>query len=204
MPGDEAGDEAGEEIGWAAQPISSSTPAVMRIPSLIKQLLEEVRAAPLDEAGRTRLTEICRCSISELEQGLAPELIEELERITSAIRRRAPNDAELRIAQAQLLGWLEGLLHGVQPSCFSLEMATQQQLQTMRRMLPPDQPGQDGPAGQPTALARGAAQTQATADRRGSTSNAGRRHLSNQLWAGNCTRVSPYDPIHCSFVCPWP
>jgi hypothetical protein len=114
---------------------------VMRIASMIKQLLEEVRAAPLDEAGRTRLAEIHRRSISELEQGLAPELIEELERITLPFGDETPSDAELRIAQAQLVGWLEGLFHGIQAALFAQQMATQQQLQTMRRALPPGQPG---------------------------------------------------------------
>jgi hypothetical protein len=115
---------------------------VMRIASMIKQLLEEVRAAPLDDAGRTRLAEIHRRSISELEQGLAPELIEELERITLPFGDEAPTDAELRIAQAQLVGWLEGLFHGIQAALFAQQMAAQQQLQTMRRALPPGQPSQ--------------------------------------------------------------
>jgi Protein of unknown function (DUF2587) len=101
----------------------------------------------LDEAGRTRLAEIHRRSISELEQGLAPELIEELERITLPFGDEAPTDAELRIAQAQLVGWLEGLFHGIQAALFAQQMAAQQQLQTMRRALPPGQPVQDGGPG---------------------------------------------------------
>lgn len=120
---------------------------VMRIASMIKQLLEEVRAAPLDDAGRTRLAEIHRRSISELEEGLAPELVEELERITLPFGDEAPSDAELRIAQAQLVGWLEGLFHGIQAALFAQQMAAQQQLQTMRRALPPGHPGQDGGRG---------------------------------------------------------
>ena len=119
---------------------------VMRIGSMIKQLLEEVRSAPLDEAGRTRLAEIHRRSISELEQGLAPELIEELERITLPFNDKAPSDAELRIAQAQLVGWLEGLFHGIQAALFAQQMAAQQQLQNMRRALPAGHfPAEDGP-----------------------------------------------------------
>lgn len=109
---------------------------VMRIGSMIKQLLEEVRSAPLDEAGRTRLAEIHRRSITELEQGLAPELIDELERITLPFNDSAPSDAELRIAQAQLVGWLEGLFHGIQAALFAQQMVAQQQLQNMRRALP--------------------------------------------------------------------
>ena len=121
---------------------------VMRIASMIKQLLEEVRSAPLDEAGRTRLAEIHRRSISELEEGLAPELIEELERITLPFGDDAPSDAELRIAQAQLVGWLEGLFHGIQAALFAQQMAAQQQLQNMRRALPPGEQGQEGGPGQ--------------------------------------------------------
>ncbi|GAB2697013.1 bacterial proteasome activator family protein [Thalassiella azotivora] len=127
---------------------------VMRIGSMIKQLLEEVRNAPLDEAGRARLAEVHRRSLSELEQGLAPELVEELERITLPFTEGdAPSDAELRIAQAQLVGWLEGLFHGIQTALFAQQMAAQAQLQSMRRGLPPGatqgQPGQPGRPGAP-------------------------------------------------------
>jgi hypothetical protein len=124
---------------------------VMRIGSMIKQLLEEVRNAPLDEAGRARLAEIHRRSIKELEDGLAPELIEELERIALPFdENEAPTDAELRIAQAQLVGWLEGLFHGIQTALFAQQMAAQQQLQQIRRALPPGHPAADG--GGPQAM----------------------------------------------------
>jgi hypothetical protein len=123
---------------------------VMRIGAMVKQLLEEVRSAPLDEAGRTRLAEIHRRSISELEQGLAPELIDELERITLPFSDDAPSDAELRIAQAQLVGWLEGLFHGIQTALFAQQMAAQQQFQSMRRALPQGHPdGEGGPGTAP-------------------------------------------------------
>jgi hypothetical protein len=128
---------------------------VMRIASMIKQLLDEVRSAPLDEAGRTRLAEIHRRSISELEEGLAPELVEELERITLPFGDEAPSDAELRIAQAQLVGWLEGLFHGIQAALFAQQMAAQQQLQTMRRALPPGEGGQGDGSGQVSGSVRG-------------------------------------------------
>ena len=101
---------------------------VMRIGSMIKQLLEEVRNAPLDEAGRVRLAEIHRRSIEELKDGLAPELTEELERIALPFGEKAPTDAELRIAQAQLVGWLEGLFHGIQTALFAQQMAAQAHL----------------------------------------------------------------------------
>ncbi len=110
---------------------------VMRMGSMIKQLLEEVRNSPLDEAGRSRLAEIHRRSVTELKEGLSPELAEELERITLPFTEQAPSDAELRIAQAQLVGWLEGLFHGIQTALVAQQMAAQAQLQEMRRALPP-------------------------------------------------------------------
>jgi hypothetical protein len=131
QPGSADDDEVSNPADLVEQPAK-----VMRIGSMIKQLLEEVRSAPLDEAGRTRLAEIHRRSITELEQGLAPELIEELERITLPFNDSAPSDAELRIAQAQLVGWLEGLFHGIQAALFAQQMVAQQQLQNMRRALP--------------------------------------------------------------------
>ncbi|CAL9470365.1 bacterial proteasome activator family protein [Streptomyces sp. enrichment culture] len=117
---------------------------VMRIGSMIKQLLEEVRAAPLDEASRVRLKEIHHSSVKELEEGLAPELVEELERLSLPFTDEAvPSDAELRIAQAQLVGWLEGLFHGIQTALFAQQMAARAQLEQMRRALPPGMASQD-------------------------------------------------------------
>ncbi|MEU4885726.1 MULTISPECIES: bacterial proteasome activator family protein [Streptomyces] len=111
---------------------------VMRIGSMIKQLLEEVRAAPLDEASRVRLKEIHASSVKELEDGLAPELVEELERLSLPFTDDVvPTEAELRIAQAQLVGWLEGLFHGIQTALFAQQMAARAQLEQMRRALPP-------------------------------------------------------------------
>ena len=135
---------------------------VMRIGSMIKQLLEEVRAAPLDEASRGRLREIHHRSITELEDGLAPELREELERLSLPFEGDTPpSEAELRIAQAQLVGWLEGLFHGIQTALFAQQMAARVQLEQMRRglpagamppgMVPPGaQPGEPGPRGPST------------------------------------------------------
>ncbi len=110
---------------------------VMRIGTMIKQLLDEVRSAPLDDAARTRLAEIHQRSLHELEEGLSPELVDELERITLPFTDDAPSDAELRIAQAQLVGWLEGLFHGIQTALVAQQMAAQAQLSQMRRALPP-------------------------------------------------------------------
>ena len=110
---------------------------VMRIGSMIRQLLEEVKAAPLDEASRNRLKEIHQASIKELESGLAPELVEELERLSLPFTEGAtPSDSELRIAQAQLVGWLEGLFHGIQTAIYAQQMAARAQLEQMRRQLP--------------------------------------------------------------------
>ena len=140
-------DDGGDPTGQIAQPAK-----VMRIGTMIKQLLEEVRAAPLDEASRARLREIHQTSIKELEDGLSPELREELDRLTLPFDDSStPSDAELRIAQAQLVGWLEGLFHGIQTALFAQQMAAQVQLQEMRwRALPGGTPGPQLPGlGQP-------------------------------------------------------
>ena len=121
---------------------------VMRIGTMIKQLLEEVRAAPLDDASRNRLREIHATSIRELEDGLAPELRDELDRLTLPFSEGSvPSDAELRIAQAQLVGWLEGLFHGIQTALFAQQMAARAQLEQMReqRGLPPGVSRPGGP-----------------------------------------------------------
>ena len=118
---------------------------VMRIGSMIRQLLEEVKSAPLDQASRTRLRDIHHSSIKELEKGLAPELIEELERLSLPLTEEAPSDAELRIAQAQLVGWLEGLFHGIQTAIYAQQMASRAQLEQMRRALPAGPHGAPGP-----------------------------------------------------------
>jgi hypothetical protein len=117
---------------------------VMRIGTMIKQLLEEVRAAPLDDASRNRLRDIHAASIRELEDGLSPELRDELERITLPFSEgETPSDAELRIVQAQLVGWLEGVFHGIQTAMFAQQMAARAQLEERRKALPaaptPDQ-----------------------------------------------------------------
>jgi Protein of unknown function (DUF2587) len=111
---------------------------VMRIGSMIRQLLDEVKAAPLDEKSRARLKEIHQNSIKELEDGLAPELVDELERLSLPFAEdTTPSEAELRVAQAQLVGWLEGLFHGIQTTLFAQQMAARAQLEQMRRALPP-------------------------------------------------------------------
>ncbi len=148
MPQGEGGD--GGIGGMVEQPAK-----VMRIGTMIKQLLEEVRAAPLDEASRARLKEIHENSIKELEDGLAPELRDELDRLSLPFTEDAvPSESELRIAQAQLVGWLEGLFHGIQTALFAQQMAARAQLEQMRRGLPPGaggvQPGEAGGMGRGT------------------------------------------------------
>lgn len=148
---DDSGEEERSITNLVEQPAK-----VMRIGSMIRQLLEEVRAAPLDEASRKRLKEIHASSIKELEDGLAPELVDELERLSlpwTDDNGTPPSEAELRIAHAQLVGWLEGLFHGIQTTLFAQQMAARAQLEQMRRALPggisqeggPQQPGGSGP-----------------------------------------------------------
>lgn len=114
---------------------------VMRIGSMVRQLLDEIKAAPLDEGGRERLADVLRVSLGELKNGLAPELGEELDRLIAPFSDSTPSESELRIAQAQLVGWLEGLFHGIQTAIYAQQMAAQAQLEQMRRALPAG-PGQ--------------------------------------------------------------
>ena len=149
-PSDDRPDESEDVTSLVDQPAK-----VMRIGTMIKQLLDEVRSAPLDDAARTRLAEIHEKSLHELEEGLSPELVAELHRITLPfVADQAPSDAELRIAQAQLVGWLEGLFHGIQTALVAQQMAAQSQLTGIRRQLaagpvPPGMPVPQADAGTP-------------------------------------------------------
>ena len=142
------GDDDSESGGRSVADLVEQPAKVMRIGSMIRQLLEEVKSAPLDEASRARLREIHQSSIKELEHGLAPELVEELERLSLPFGEETPSESELRIAQAQLVGWLEGLFHGIQTAIYAQQMAARAQLEQMRRALPPGAMPQDGPQGQ--------------------------------------------------------
>jgi hypothetical protein len=142
---------SGEQPAAAPQETETvSSPAkVMRIGSMVRQLLEEVRHAPLDEAGRARLREILDISIQELAGSLSPDLAAELDRITLPLDQETPSEAELRVAQAQLVGWLEGLFHGIQATLFAQQMAARNQLAEMRgRGLPGQAPGAPGRPGE--------------------------------------------------------
>jgi hypothetical protein len=130
---------------------SVASPAkVMRIGAMVRQLLEEVRHAPLDEAGRDRMREIYDISVRELADSLSPDLAQELGRVARPfIGEETPSEAELRVAQAQLVGWLEGLFHGIQATLFAQQMTARNQLEEMRRRAIPGRtsPGPD-PTGQ--------------------------------------------------------
>lgn len=141
-----SGARAGE--GGAEKDVTESVeqPAkVMRIGSMVKQLLDEVRAASLDEASRARMREIYEQSVSELAGALSPDLAAELDRMTLPFDESVPSEAELRVAQAQLVGWLEGLFHGIQATLLAQQMAARAQLEEMRqRGLPPGPGNPDG------------------------------------------------------------
>jgi hypothetical protein len=135
VPGQPAPPQAGEE---QPQPESVESPAkVMRIGAMVRQLLEEVRQAPLDEESRTRLREVYETSVKELSSVLSPELQEELATFSPPFEEDVPSDAELRVAHAQLVGWLEGLFHGIQAMLFAQQMESRARLDQMRRGLPP-------------------------------------------------------------------
>lgn len=118
---------------------------VMRIGSMIRQLLDEVRQAPLDDASRSRLREIYETSVRELAEGLSPDLQDELGRLALPFSDGTPSDAELRIAQASLVGWLEGLFHGIQATLFAQQMAARQQLEQMQQQRGLPSGAQGGP-----------------------------------------------------------
>ena len=133
--------EAEEEAAEAVQEAVQEPGRVMRIGSMIKQLLDEVRAAELDDAGRDRLREIYDQSISELSGALSDDLSEELDRLASPFGDVPASSGELRVAQAQLVGWLEGLFHGIQATLFAQQAAARQQLEQMRHQLATGQQG---------------------------------------------------------------
>jgi len=135
----EGSGESGPQTETVEQPAK-----VMRIGSMIKQLLDEVRQAPLDEASRARLKEIYETSVRELANVLSPDLRDELDRLAMPFDNDTPTDAELRVAHAQLVGWLEGLFHGIQATLFAQQMAARAQLEEMRQRALPS-PGDDDP-----------------------------------------------------------
>jgi hypothetical protein len=139
-----AGEAAAEETG---EQISSPT-KLIRIASMVRNMLDEVRRAPLDDAARRRLREIHEKSLDELESVLSPDLRRELTEVVLPFTSDAPSESELRLAQAQLVGWLEGLFHGIQATLFTQQAAAQSQLEQMRRRAIDQGPGAPtGPSG---------------------------------------------------------
>jgi hypothetical protein len=164
LPSDEAADppvEQPEVVDEAEDdesvPAVSEPAKVMRVGTMIKELLAEVRNSSLDEASRERLRDIYDTSVRELSESLSDDLREELERLALPFDQDVPSEAELRVAKAQLVGWLEGLFHGIQATLFAQQMAARQQLEGMRGQLPPGaMPPQGGPAGRPGPVGPGA------------------------------------------------
>ena len=140
----QGGGEGAEEGDPVADAVEEPA-KVMRIGSMIKQLLDEVRQAPLDDKSRDRVRDVFEQSVKELAEGLSPDLREELGRLTLPFDADTPSDSELRVAQAQLVGWLEGLFHGIQATLFAQQMAARAQLEHMR------QKGLPAPAEESTA-----------------------------------------------------
>ena len=141
---------AGEADGAEQQEAVQEPGRVMRIGAMIRQLLEEVRSADLDEAGRDRLREIYDQSVQELSGALSDDLAEELHRLASPFGDAPASAGELRVAQAQLVGWLEGLFHGIQATLFAQQAAARQQLEQMRHQLESGQrPGAESGPGHP-------------------------------------------------------
>ena len=137
--------EAENDEGADKESVSQPS-KLIRIATMVKSMLEEVRQASLDEAGRQRLRQIHERSLAELSEVLSDDLQEELSEVMLPFDEGTPSESELRIAQAQLVGWLEGLFHGIQATMMTQQMMAQQQLEQMRRRaLPPGQQPQ-GPA----------------------------------------------------------
>jgi hypothetical protein len=125
------------EVEQPEEPAVSQPAKVMRVGTMIKELLNEVRNSSLDEASRERLRDIYDTSVRELSESLSDDLRDELNRLALPFDDDVPSEAELRIAKAQLVGWLEGLFHGIQATLFAQQMAARQQLEGMRGSLPP-------------------------------------------------------------------
>jgi hypothetical protein len=130
-----------------SETIDVSKPAkLMRLGAMTRQMLEELRLAPLDEQGRTRMREIYERSVNEVKDILSPELQQEFEGLSIPFTDQVPTESELRIAQAQLMGWLEGLFHGIQAALWTQQAMAQQQAAQFPRAMPPG-PQKDNPTG---------------------------------------------------------
>jgi hypothetical protein len=123
----------GSDGSQPAQEQVTQPTKLIRIASMVRNMLEEVRRAPIDDAGRKALREIHERSIHELEGVLSPDLKRELSDVVLPFNSDAPTESEVRLAQAQLVGWLEGLFQGIQATLFTQQMAAQGQFDEMRR-----------------------------------------------------------------------
>ena len=123
----------GRDESQPAQEQVTQPTKLIRIASMVRNMLEEVRRAPIDDAGRKALREIHERSIHELEGVLSPDLKRELSDVVLPFNSDAPTESEVRLAQAQLVGWLEGLFQGIQATLFTQQMAAQGQFDEMRR-----------------------------------------------------------------------
>ena len=145
MPADQGADSDGDEFPDIHQPAK-----VMRIATMVRQLLEEVRHSTMDDASRARMREIYEISVQELSGVLSPDLQDELRRLSLPFGAQSPSEAELRVAHAQLVGWLEGLFHGIQAMLFAQQAESRARFEEMRRRslpAPEDQPPADGSHG---------------------------------------------------------
>ena len=129
-----------EELAEQRNQAVSQPAQLLRIGAMLRELLEEVRRASPDDAGRKRLREIYDRALSVLKAGLSEDLQQELEAFAAPLAAQA-SESEIRIAQAQLLGWLEGLFQGIQAALWAQQMEARAQLDGMRRGLPPGPPG---------------------------------------------------------------
>jgi len=153
LPGADPAHQGGEDPG-AKEQVTHPT-KLIRIASMVRSMLDEVRRSPLDDAGRKALREIHEKSIHELEDVISPELRDELAEVALPFSSPTPSESELRLAQAQLVGWLEGLFHGIQATLFTQQATAQAQLDEMRRKaIPPGTPrppgAGDGEVGPPS------------------------------------------------------
>jgi hypothetical protein len=144
----DAPDEA--EVGLPAESITEPA-KLLRIASMVRELLDETRQASLDEAGRSRLAEVYQRAVGELRAVLSPDLQEELADLAPPLAG-VPTESEIRVAQAQLVGWLEGLFHGIQAAMFAQQAAARQQFEELRRrgLLSQNPQSPDGPAEGPS------------------------------------------------------
>lgn len=118
--------------------IVAAPTTVIRIASVLRRALEEVRAAPLDAAGRARIGALLQTCVAELQRCLDPTLHAELLRLAGSVEwNDDTSDGELRIAEAALMGWLEGLLEGIEATWSAqLAAAVRGQQRESRGVLP--------------------------------------------------------------------